>query len=485
MPELSKRERMAMERTAMPARDPQERAQTFDEVNLGYTTGLAVLEASRCLNCRNPTCVAGCPVGVRIDDFVARVAEGDLEGAARVIAADNALPAICGRVCPQEAQCEGACVLGRKERPIAIGHLERHVADWALAHDVDPGGERGAPTGKRVAVVGSGPAGLACAGDLARLGHDVTVFEALHELGGVLIYGIPEFRLPKDIVAAEVGRLADLGVSFETDVLIGPGTSIEELFRDEGYDAVFVGTGAGLPRFPGVPGEDLIGVYSANEFLTRVNLMRAYDPEAATPVYDLEGRPVVVIGGGNTAMDAARTALRLGGDPVTILYRRSEAEMPARREEVVHAREEGVAFEFLVSPTRFDGDDGWLRSVTIQRMRLGEPDEAGRARPEPIEGDLAEVPCDVAIIAIGNQPNPILAQATPDLETSRWGTVVVDAETGETSIPGVYAGGDITSGGATVILALAAGRRAAAAIDEYLGGGPGASADEAVGEPGG
>jgi glutamate synthase (NADPH/NADH) small chain len=459
---------MAMDRTAMPARDPVERSHSFDEVNLGYTTGLAVLEASRCLNCRNPTCVAGCPVGVRIDDFVARVAAGDLAGAAAVIAEDNALPGVCGRVCPQEGQCEGACVLDRKGRPIAIGHLERYVADWALANDVRPGGDPLPPTGRRVAVVGSGPAGLACAGDLARLGHDVTVFEALHELGGVLVYGIPEFRLPKAIVAAEVDRLADLGVVFETDVLIGPGTSLAELREEEGFDAVFIGTGAGLPRFPDVPGEDLIGVYSANEFLTRVNLMKAFDPSAATPVYDLVGRPVVVVGGGNTAMDAARTALRLGGDPVTVVYRRSEDEMPARKEELEHAREEGVRFRFLASPTRFDGSDGWLRSVDVQQMRLGEPDEEGRARPEPVPGVTETLECDVAIISIGNRPNPILASATPELGTSERGTVVVDPDTGATTMPGVYAGGDITSGGATVILALAAGRRAAAAIHDWL-----------------
>ncbi len=468
MPELSKKERMAMERTPMPVREPGERATDFGEVNLGYHSGLAVLEASRCINCRRPTCVEGCPVGVRIEEFVALVAGGDFGSAAEVIARDNSLPGICGRVCPQESQCEGACVLGRKGRPIAIGHLERFVADWARGEALDPARRSTAPTGKRVAVVGSGPSGLACAGDLAALGHAVTVFEALHELGGVLVYGIPEFRLPKAIVAHEIDRLAGLGVEFETDVLVGPGLGLDDLLGSEGFDAVFIGSGAGLPRFPGIDGEDLIGVYSANEFLTRVNLMRAWDPESETPVYDLEGRPVVVIGGGNTAMDAARTALRLGGGPVTVCYRRSEGEMPARREEVAHAKEEGVGFEFLVAPTCFVGDDGWLRSVVLQRMELGDADEEGRARPVPIDGATEERACDVAIVAIGNAPNPILAKAVPDLETTSRGTLAIDLGTGETSMEGVFAGGDIASGGATVILALAAGRRAAAAIDEYL-----------------
>lgn len=460
---------MAMERTAMPVRDPAARAADFTEVNLGYTSGLAVLEASRCLNCARPKCVEGCPVGVRIGDFIAAVAREDFADAADIIRVDNALPGVCGRVCPQETQCEGACVLDKKHKPIAIGYLERFVADWEREHALVAVARPAEATGMRVAIVGSGPAGLACAGDLARLGHEVTVFEALHDPGGVLVYGIPEFRLPKEIVRAEVGGLEQLGVRFERDVLIGAGSTIDTLMGEEGFDAVFVATGAGLPRFPGIPGEDLVGVYSANEFLTRVNLMRAFEGDAETPVYDVAGRPVVVVGGGNTAMDGARTALRLGGDPVTLCYRRTEEEMPARREEIEHAKEEGVRFSFLVSPVAFAGESGWLRSVQMQRMELGEPDEDGRRVPVPIEGAIDEMPADVCIIAIGNAPNPVLLRATPDLETSRRGTIVVEPATGATSIPGVFAGGDIATGGATVILAMGAGRRAAAAIDRYLG----------------
>lgn len=467
--ELTKRERMAMDRTDMPTRPAAERGRDFGEVNSGYTSGLAVLEASRCLNCTRAKCVEGCPVGVQIESFIRAVASGDFATAADVIREDNALPGVCGRVCPQESQCEGACILDKKQKPIAIGHLERFVADWEREHAVAKVPKPTMTTGKRVAIVGSGPAGLACAGDLARQGHEVTIFEALHEPGGVLVYGIPEFRLPKEIVEAEVQGLRDLGVVIETDVLVGAGTTLETLMSEDGFDAVFVGTGAGLPRFPGIPGEDLIGVYSANEFLTRVNLMKAYQRDAETPVYDLAGRPVAVIGGGNTAMDAARTALRLGGDPVTLCYRRTEEEMPARREEVRHAREEGVRFSFLVSPAVFEGEDGWLRSIRFQKMELGEPDEDGRRSPVPVADAIDTVPADVVIIAIGNSPNPLLSRATPELETTKRGTVVTDPETGATSIPGVYAGGDISTGGATVILAMGAGRQAARAIDEYLG----------------
>lgn len=468
MPEFTKRERMKMGRTDMPMRDAGDRATDFDEVNLGYTSAMAVLEASRCLECKRPVCIDGCPVGIQIDDFIKHVADGDIAGAASIIEVDNLFPAICGRVCPQESQCEAACVLDKKGRPIAIGHLERFVADHertrALRVPVQPAPQ----TGRSVAVIGSGPAGLACAGDVAQEGHDVTVFEALHELGGVLAYGIPEFRLPKEIVSAEIRSLEDRGVNFETDVLIGSGTTLKGLMEDEGFDAVFIGTGAGLPRFPGIAGEELIGVYSANEFLTRVNLMKAHESESETPVYDLRDRPVVVIGGGNTAVDGARTALRLGGGPVKMLYRRSADEMPARDEEIEHAIEEGVEITYLVAPTSFNGEDGWLTSVTIQRMELGEPDENGRARPEPIDGAFETIIADVVIVAIGNAPNPVLIRSTPDLETTRWGTIEVDPDTGETSMPGVFAGGDITTGGATVILALAAGRKSAAAINDYL-----------------
>jgi glutamate synthase (NADPH/NADH) small chain len=467
----------------MPERDPTERAHSFDEVNLGYTTQLAVLEAERCLQCPRPKCVDGCPVGIRIDRFITHLAEGEIGEAAAILADDTSLPAVCGRVCPQENQCEGACVLARKERPIAIGNLERFVADYVRDHDPVTDLERPpgaapsagtaptAPSGHSVAVVGSGPAGLACAFDLIRLGHAVTVYEALHELGGVLVYGIPEYRLPKHIVKAEIDRLRSLGVEFITNAPIGLAETIDDLLED--HDAVFLGVGAGLPRFLDVPGEHLIGVYSANEFLTRVNLMRAYRPDAHTPVYDLTDRRVAVIGGGNTAMDAVRTSLRLGAAEARILYRRTSDEMPARHEEVRHAREEGVTFEFLRAPVEFHGDsesddDGWLRAMTVVSMELGEPDDDGRRRPHPIPGSEQREEVDVVIVAVGNQPNPLLRQTTPDLAHTRWGTLEVDPETGATSRPGVFAGGDIVTGGATVILAMGAGRKAATAIHRYL-----------------
>jgi glutamate synthase (NADPH/NADH) small chain len=459
---LTRKERLAMPRTEMPTRPADERRRDFGEVALGYDAAAAQLEASRCLLCRRPPCVEACPVGVQIVDLVASLAEGRFVEAAEIVATDNSLPAICGRVCPPQRQCEGACVMGRRHDPIAIGALERFIADF-----VPPVTERAAPTGRRVAVVGSGPAGLACAGDLARRGHAATVFEALHELGGVLIYGIPEFRLPKMIVADEIARLEDQGVTFETDVVVGASESLDDLL--DTFDAVFIGVGAGLPRFLNVPGEHFVGVFSANEFLTRLNLMKAYEPDAETPTFDVAGLPVAVFGGGNTAMDAARCAVRLGASPVTVFYRRSEAEMPARKEEIEHAREEGIVFEMLTSPLELAGDEeGRLRSVTLQRMELGEADESGRRRPVPIAGDTFTQEIAVAVVAIGNAPNPLLARSAADLEVGSRGTVVVDEATGATSKPGVFAGGDIVTGGATVILAMGAGRRAAAAINDYL-----------------
>jgi glutamate synthase (NADPH/NADH) small chain len=456
-------------RIDMPARDPLERAVCFDEVNIGLTPEQATVEAMRCLQCKTPTCIDGCPVNIQIDQFIERVAHGDIRGAGDIIRMDSLLPAICGRVCPQESQCEGTCVLDKKHRPIAIGHLERYVADTVRRYGLEPAAEPVAPSGRSVAIVGSGPAGLACAADLAKEGHRVRVFEALHQPGGVLVYGIPEFRLPKDIVAAEIDGLKDLGVEFEMNAIIGRTTTVEELLTEEGFDAVFVGVGAGLPRFLNVDGENLIGVYSANEFLTRVNLMGAYREDTETPVLDLTGRRVVVFGGGNTAMDSARTPLRLGAEEVRVAYRRTEAEMPARDEEIEHAKEEGIVFDFLVSPLELLGnDEGWLTGVRLQRMELGEPDDSGRRRPVPIEGDIFDLAADVVIVAIGNSPNPLLPATESRLEQTRWGTLAVDETTGRTTMPGVFAGGDIVTGGATVILAMGAGRIAAASINEYL-----------------
>lgn len=455
-------------RTPMPERDPVERASDFEEVALGYSEEEALAEADRCLQCANPTCIAGCPVNIDIKSFIARILERDYAGGVAVIKERNALPAVCGRVCPQEEQCEAACVLARKGEPVAIGRLERFLGDYDLSCDLEhrcqP--EVGPDSGRRVAVVGSGPAGLACAGELQRFGHAVTVFESLHAPGGVLTYGIPEFRLPKTIVAAEIEALRMMGVEIVTDAVIGATYTLDELMSEQGFDAVFIGVGAGLPVFLGVPGENLNGVYSANEFLTRVNLMRAYEfPKADTPVW--RGRKVAVVGGGNVAMDAARTAKRLGAEQVFLVYRRSEEEMPARREEVHHAREEGIEFKMLCSPQEIVGKDGWVTGMVVTDMQLGEPDESGRRAPVCVVGSEHTIDCDTVIVAVGTRANPLLTKAAPGLEVSSRGYILTDGD-GATSLPGVFAGGDIVTGSATVILAMGAGKRAARAIDRYL-----------------
>jgi glutamate synthase (NADPH/NADH) small chain len=466
---LPPKERRKIERQKMIEQPANERVGNFEEVNLGFTAALAIREAQRCLGCKNPKCIEGCPVNIQIDEFLQLVVEEKFDEAAKVIKRDSSLPAICGRVCPQEEQCEQVCILGKKGTPVAIGHLERFVADYERNEGlmkVEPPEER---SGKKVAIVGSGPAGLACATDLAKAGHDVTVFEALHELGGVLVYGIPEFRLPKEIVRVEVEQLKKLGVNFVTNAVVGMTDTVDELLDGEGYDAVFLGVGAGLPRFLNVPGENLIGIYSANEFLTRCNLMKAYRKDSETPVFEVEGKNVVVFGGGNTAMDAVRTSLRLGAKSAKILYRRSETEMPARNEEIHHAKEEGVEFCMLTNPLEFIGnDEGWVKKVRMQKMELGEPDSSGRRRPVPIEGSEYELDIDMAVVAIGNKSNPLIQKTAPDIEHTRWGTIVADEKTGRTTKPGVFAGGDIVTGGATVILAMGAGRAAAASIDEWL-----------------
>lgn len=464
------KERMKILRTVMPELDPTVRSRCFAEVNLGLPPGDALTEATRCIECAKPGCVVECPVGVKIKEVIALISAGDFMAAAAKMREDNVLPAITGRVCPQEHQCEGGCVLGKKGAPVAIGNLERFIADYERAT-----GTLGLPaitpsTGKNVAIVGSGPAGLSAAGDLVQKGHRVRVFEALHELGGVLVYGIPEFRLPKSIVKEEVENLRRMGVEFETNVVVGKSVTIDELMHDEGYDAVFVATGAGLPVFLGVPGEHLNGVYSANEFLTRINLMRAYLPdEYDQPVYDCRDRDVIVVGGGNTAMDAVRTARRLGARSATLVYRRSESEMPARVEEVHHARAEGIEFRMLTNPIEFLGDEnGWLTAARCVRMELGEPDADGRRRPVPVAGSEFILPASVAIIGVGTTANPLIQSTTPDLKTNKRNYIVADPETMRTSKVGVFAGGDIVTGGATVILAMGAGRKAAAAIHKYL-----------------
>ncbi len=454
-------------KTPMREQPAEERVDNFDEVPLGYTEEEMMREAERCLSCKVPFCEKGCPVDVPIKDFISELKEGNVGEAARIIKSTNSLPAICGRVCPQEEQCEVDCVVGRRGEAIAIGRLERYAADWAMENEPDAV-KAPESNGHKVAVVGAGPAGLTAAGDLGRMGYDVTVYEALHVPGGVLMYGIPEFRLPKALVQEEIGNLRDMGVTVETNVIIGKTITVDELFDDLGFEAVFVGAGAGLPMFVGIEGENLLGVYSANEYLTRLNLMKAYMfPEQDTPVK--VGRSVAVIGAGNTAMDAARTSLRSGAEEVHIVYRRTESEMTARVEEYHHAIDEGVQFHWLTNPVEFLGDDdGWLRGMTCIKMELGEPDASGRPRPVPVEGSEFEMEVNTAILALGTSPNPIVPSTTPGLETHSWGGIIADEETGATSREAIFAGGDVVTGAATVILAMGAGKKAATAIDEYI-----------------
>ncbi len=456
---------MSPKKNEMPVQEPDIRNKNFSEVALGYDEAVAVDEAKRCLNCKNRPCTSGCPVQIDIPAFIAQVADGNFEKAYGIITQSSSLPAICGRVCPQETQCECKCVRGIKGEPVAIGRLERFVADYHNTHHatapVAP-----EPNGHKVAVIGSGPSGLTCAGDLAKKGYSVTVYEALHVAGGVLSYGIPEFRLPKSIVQQEIDGLKALGVDVRTDIIIGKTLSVDELMNEFGYEAVFIGSGAGLPRFMNIKGENLSGVYSANEFLTRINLMKAYTDTSSTPIR--AGTKAVVVGGGNVAMDAARCAKRLGAD-VTVVYRRTEKELPARAEEVEHAVEEGIVFRFLTNPVEILGDEKkWVKGIVCEKMRLSEPDASGRARPVPIENSNFEIDADCVIMAIGTSPNPLIKSTTEGLDTQKWGGIIADEETGLTSREGVYAGGDAVTGAATVILAMGAGKKAAAAIDEYI-----------------
>jgi glutamate synthase (NADPH) small chain len=455
-----------MKRTPIREQDPKVRAKNFDEVCLGYTEEEAIVEASRCLQCKNPLCVGACPVNIYIPKFIEQVKNRNFEEAARIIAKYSSLPAVCGRVCPQESQCEGKCVLGIKGEPVAIGKLERFVGDWSRENNINLS-ETEPKKDKKVAVIGSGPAGLTCAGELAKKGYDVTIFEALHEVGGVLVYGIPEFRLPKEtVVKSEIENIKKLGVKIETNVIVGRTANIDNLMEEEGFEAVFIGSGAGLPKFMGIPGENSNGVFSANEFLTRINLMKAYREDYDTPVKI--GKKVAVVGGGNVAMDAARTALRLGAE-THIVYRRSESELPARVEEVHHAKEEGIIFDLLTNPIEIIADEnGWVKGMKCVKMELGEPDESGRRRPKVIEGSEFIMDVDTVIMSLGTSPNPLISSTTEGLTTNKWGCIVAEEATGKTSKDGVYAGGDAVTGAATVILAMEAGKKAAKAIDEFL-----------------
>ncbi len=466
---LSLKERMKVPRQHMPEQSAELRVMNFTEVNLGYSAELAKQEALRCLECAKATCAEHCPVGVKVKDFVKLIVEGDFRGAAAKIREDNVLPAITGRVCPQEDHCEGACLLHKKVESLGVGYLERFVADYEQRMRA-PMARNAPATGKNVAIVGSGPAGLSAAGDLVQRGHKVHVFEALHEIGGVLVYGIPEFRLPKQVIREQIDKMREMGVEFETNVVVGKTVAIDELFGEEGYDAVFIATGAGLPVFLSIPGEHLNGVYSANEFLTRINLMHAYEfPRYDEPMVDLHGKHVAVVGGGNTALDAIRSARRLGAEKAYVIYRRSETEMPARIEEVKHAKQEGIAFRMLTNPVEFvDDGRGWLKSARCTQMELGEPDASGRRRPIAIQGSEFEIPLQLAIIATGTSANPLIQSTTPGLKSNKWGYIEANGESQRTSRKGVFAGGDIVTGAATVILAMGAGRRAAKSIHEYL-----------------
>ena len=448
--------------------EPAVRARNFEEVCLGYNREEAMEEAARCINCKNAQCVKGCPVAIDIPGFIEQIKEGNMEEAYQIISRSSALPSVCGRVCPQESQCEGKCIRGIKGEPVSIGKLERFAADWAGENGIKPTGAS-EKKNKKVAVIGSGPAGLTCAGDLARMGYDVTIFEALHEAGGVLVYGIPEFRLPKEkVVRREIENVMALGVKIETDVVIGKSTTIDELMQEEGFDAVFIGSGAGLPKFMGIPGEQANGVFSANEYLTRSNLMKAFDENSTTPI--MHGKKVAVVGGGNVAMDAARTALSLGSE-VHIVYRRSEEELPARVEEVHHAKEEGIIFDLLTNPVEILSDEnGWVNGIRCIRMELGEPDESGRRRPVEVPGSEFVIDADMVIMSLGTSPNPLISSTTQGLEINRWKCIVASEEDGKTTTEGVYAGGDAVTGAATVILAMGAGKAAAKGIDEYLSG---------------